>query len=66
MRYAPGGYSWMGVGPESDYEKKIERIEDEIFKLKARYKKKPDKKINEKIHLAEEKLKEYRGQNKRH
>ncbi|MCH9625504.1 MAG: hypothetical protein S4CHLAM123_06800 [Chlamydiales bacterium] len=34
MKYKSGGYSWLGVAPESTVEKEIEKLEDEIHELK--------------------------------
>ena len=57
MRYSSGGYSWLGLAPESDFEKKIETIEDEIFHLKAEYEKSHDSSTGNKIKNLEIKLK---------
>jgi len=34
MKYKSGGYSWLGVAPESTLEQEIEKLEDKIRELK--------------------------------
>lgn len=56
MKYQSGGYSWLGVAPESDEELKIEKLEDKIHELKKAYHQKKDPEILNHIKQLEDQL----------
>ncbi len=56
MKYQPGGYSWLGVAPESDEEMKIEDMEERLYHLKKEYKKSEDEKLLKEMVELEKKI----------
>ena len=60
MKYTPGGYSWLGVAPESEEELNIEQLEDQIHALKKEYEKSRDDQMLTEIKALKDKIKEYR------
>ncbi len=56
MKYSPGGYSWLGIAPETEEEKKFEHLEKELYDLRASYKKTKDAKLLKQIEELEKQI----------
>lgn len=56
MEYRPGGYSWLAVAPESSFEQKIEKIEDQIYALQNEFEKTGNEKLLQEIQILKEKI----------